>query len=358
MAYQAVQGVYWGHVRRSDPEDMAIDADGEKVAFIFQVPKTGTLGKFGFLLDTVTTGDTLKVSFQDVDVTSGEPDGVADQYRTVVVADGDDQAWKLTGLVTSDGTDGGTKRSVTRGDWLAVVIEYNSYVAGNMQIRAGSASANDTFNNQQHPLLYIASWTKQNSLPVLALLYDDDSLAFMENVVPASLLSVTSSLSTFSTPDEVGLYFSNPIPCEVNGAWVAADIDADAQLLLYDSDGSSVLATGTFDTNIRRGGGVGNALARFSSEVTLAKDTNYRLILKPTTTTSVSIRYWEVDVASYFGQAVGGTAWHWTSRTDAGSWTEITTRRPYMGLSVSALDDGVGGAGGGLVSRAATRGVA
>src|SRR3989304_561487 len=60
-----------------------IDAAAEKVAFIFKVPKTGTLESVSFVLGPVTTGDTLKISFQDVDVATGNPDGSGDAVTLV-----------------------------------------------------------------------------------------------------------------------------------------------------------------------------------------------------------------------------------------------------------------------------------
>jgi len=46
----------------------------------------------------------------------------------------------------------------------------------------------------------------------------------------------------------------------------------------------------------------------------------------------------------------GGQAFHFSSRADAGAWSDTTTRRPIMGLILSAADDGVGGGGGMIVN--------
>jgi hypothetical protein len=42
----------------------------------------------------------------------------------------------------------------------------------------------------------------------------------------------------------------------------------------------------------------------------------------------------------------GGQDLYWGERTDGGSWTTTTTKRPNMGLWLDQFDDGVGGASG------------
>ena len=42
----------------------------------------------------------------------------------------------------------------------------------------------------------------------------------------------------------------------------------------------------------------------------------------------------------------GGPNFHYTSRTDAGAWTDVTTQRPWMGLELLQIDASSGGNGG------------
>jgi hypothetical protein len=175
-------------------------------------------------------------------------------------------------------------------------------------------------------------------------LYDDDSLAYIPDILPAKDLIATIYNNT-DTPDEIALYFSNPFPCKVAGAWALIDLDNNADLVLYDSDGSSVLGTISGDKDVRSSTGRGLLHGLFSSEITLAKDTNFRLSLKPTSASDITAYGYDVDSASYLAQAAGGTAYHWSEQTDAGGWSQTTTKRPFMGLIISALDDGVGAGG-------------
>ena len=56
----------------------------EKLAFIFVVPKTGTIDRVSFSLGTVTTDDSLDIGLETVDATTGAPTGSA--YGSSAVA--------------------------------------------------------------------------------------------------------------------------------------------------------------------------------------------------------------------------------------------------------------------------------
>src|SRR3989304_6613560 len=106
-----------------------LDATGEKAATVFQIPEDGNITTLGFRTATVTTGDTLKVGLYTIDA-SGDPTATA--YKGMV-------AGTQAILATEDNTYfnvtlGTQATSVVKGDIVALVIEYNSYVAGSMGI--------------------------------------------------------------------------------------------------------------------------------------------------------------------------------------------------------------------------------
>jgi hypothetical protein len=328
-----------------------LDASSEKFAMIFPVPRTGTLNKFEFRLGTVTQapGNGLKCSFQDISASNGDPDGAIDQYR-VVTTGLSSNTWVTPGLITSDGTDTGTKRSVTRGDLLAAVIEFESFTAGDsLNISALDLVATGSGLYELRPYCdhFTASWSKQWKGAVIALQYSDLSYEFLATPwYPISALNAQSYANN-STPDERGLYFRFPFPVKLGGCWLRCIAGAgDADVVLYDSDGSTALATVSIDkdqvgfTNGR------SIFVRFPSDVQLSANTNYRLTFKPTSAVAVSLYDFEVVDASYMDAVEGGSSWYYTERTDAGSWTETTTKRPWIGLLVTACDDGAGGGGG------------
>jgi len=359
MALQSVTGAFYPDfpnlnvtMGAAASSSLLLDAAGEKVAFIFRAPKTGTLSAVTFLTGTVTTGQTMKVSFQDVSAADGNPDGVVDQFRTVSIADTDDDVAKTTGIISSDGTDGGTKRSVTKGDLLAVVVEFDS-TPGNLNLKLWRTVSTQQYDlHQCYVRHFTASWASAGGLlPAFAVQYDDSSYGYIAGSMPAVTVGDASAflVNTGSNPDEISLLFSLPFPCKADGVRCSLDADGDADVVLYDSDGSTVLASVTLDKDIRASTSADVCVVPFSAEVSLAKDTNYRLAIKPTTTTNVGIPRITFFSNAAMAQAGGGVNINWSQRVDAGSWSNNNTIRPCISLRISALDDGVGGGGGLLV---------
>jgi hypothetical protein len=313
-----------------------IDASGEKCAFVIRCPRAGTLDKFEFSLGTVVQAPTngLKCSFQDVSAANGDPDGTADQFRTVTTGI-TTNAWFVPGLITSDGTDTGTKRTVAEGELLACVVEFASFSAGDsLGVRALTLATASAGAIQQHYVdLFTASWAKQSSsLCVVALKYTDSPIydVITPDIIPASGLNAPTFNSN-SSPDERGLIFRSPMSCAVSGFLVrygSAAAGRNADFILYDSDGTTALKTVAID-----GDQVQSTSARWlfiPLTQNLTADLDYRAVIKPSSTSSVELQDFDVSAQALLDACGGGQNWHYTERTDAGSWTQTTTKRPWI----------------------------
>lgn len=326
-----------------------IDASAEKVSFLITAGKACTINDVGFPTGTVTTGDTLKVSFQDPSATDGTPDTTADQFRTVVIADTDDNEFiyhgssPALGLITSDGTDSGTKRTVALGEQFHVVIEFNGFVAGNMQILT-AATGSSSLAHTVRVMHFTSAWANAAGIPLITVRCSDGSYAYSPGTWPGSVFGqITISSST--TPDEAGLLFQVPMKTQVCGIMASIQPAAgqNIEAILYDGS-DNVLGNKVYDGDIRAGAASNYMLFPFTG-VTLNINSNYRAILKPASTTSSNIRYAEVPVAAMWDSLSGGQGNHWTERTDAGAWTNTTTRRSFIHLQVCGLDNGASGGG-------------
>jgi hypothetical protein len=310
---------------------LVIDASGEKVAFIFPVPKSGDIRKVSFRLGLVTTGQTLKASLQDVDLTTGDPDGSIDQSGTVAVANNDDNTWKTVTF--------GADRTVTRGDLLACVLEFDSTV-GNLAIEVNSLNpyANVYVDH------FTAAWVKQARGPQLVIEYSDGSFA---PILGASAGTQTSrDYNNGSTPDEIALRFSFPFPVRVMGAGFYGRLSGDCDLVLYDQ--TTALDSVSLDSNVNQPASDGKFVGVFATSFDAAAATAYRLAVKPTSGTNVRLHTMDFSAAGHQDQMPGGDDCFWSERTDAGAWSDTTTRRPMIFLVVEAADDAAG-AGGGLL---------
>lgn len=316
-----------------------------KAAFTFIVPKSGTLDQVEFFLLTVGTAQAIKVSFQDIDPATGNPDGAIDQFR--VVATGSvTVGWMAPGLMTSDGTNTGVKRTVSVGDLLCVVFEFDS-TAGD--VKFSTTSRTNASALMADGMAYTSTnngsaWTKSGDVLCMALKYDDGSYAYVGPLVWPVTSLTTRTYNSGSTPDERGLYFSLPVGVSVSGAWVLGAWTGDATITLYDTDGTTVIASAPQDKDNDLGS-TAPIPFWFTAPVTLTASGNYRLTVLPTSATNLSIYELNVNASALMAGMAGGTAMIGTSRTDAGAWTQDGTVRPLMGLTIGGIDTGSSGGG-------------
>lgn len=336
------------HVSNLAYSDFTINAASDKVAFIVQCPKDGTLDGFEWRAATVGNNpdNGLRCSFQDLDATTGLPDGTQDQYRDITGTISSN-TWQNPGLITSDGTDGGSKRTVSSGEMLACVVEFVNFVASD----SVSISAFSCLSSVVPGGCYIGNGTTgtynktTSALPNILLKYNDGTYGkFYLPIGPWSAVANTSFANS-STPDEIGMRLQVPIQCQVIGVWVRAAIANDADIVLYDN---SDVAQRTVSIDKDNQYSL-TARMRFYyfDPYTLAANTTHRIILKPTTTGGVTLGRLTIDSSSYLAALPTGAEWYETSRTDAGAWTDTNTNYPFMGLIVNGYETTTGGSSSG-----------
>lgn len=329
----------------------SMNASGDRIAFIVQIPKSGTLDKFELRISAMANNpdNGIRFSFQDVAAATGNPDGVQDQFRdyvTALVAN----TWITPGLITSDGTDTGAKRSVTRGQWVACVIDFVSFVASDSfsisTLRTDTIWGGASYSADGTTGSYVKG--SASMVPILALKYDDGTYAHFggDMVFPIQTIN-TISIGTGSTPDEVAMKFSLPYKARVAGAWFWMNNAQDAEVILYDN-ASSVLANHVYDKDLNIGGAT--ILPRrvyFSSSIQLSAGTTYRLALKPQAASTCSFYSYVCPSSAYMDAMPWGAGNVYSSRTDAGAWSDGTAEQLLCGLILDGLSDDAGGGGGG-----------
>lgn len=323
-------------------EHFFMTASGNYVSLIFRVPKTGTLDKFEFrMADLPNPPDNgLRLSFQDVDPATGLPDGTPDQFRDIASISAD--TWTVPGVLTDDGTNTGVKRSVTIGQIMACRIDFVSFVAGDFLTVGALAYLINATGTPSGAFPYSAvSGSKVNpNILSIALKYDDGTYAYISPLVYPVKTWNGITYNNGSAADEVGLRFTVPVDTDLLGIHIRGDIQNDAEIVIY--DGTTPIKTVSCDGTITSG--PGSYFIMFDA-VPLTASTVYRAILKPTTASNVSVYYFDVESNAHLGAVEGGTDWYYTSRVDAGSWTDLTTARPWMGLVLDMANGGGGGGG-------------
>lgn len=322
-----------------------MDAAAEKVAQIIRVPRSGVLNRIGYLVGSVANNpdNGLRFSFQTVDPATGFADGVQDQFRTDA-GPFTANTWRTTGLMTSDGTDGGVKRTVTKGERLAIVVAFESFVAadsisiGITNVDSGVYASADQYSSQ-----FIAAWAfAATQMWSVALEYETDGYVPINDLIYPMVSIASPSIDTGTTPDEIGFRFQLPMRAQCDGCWLRFDYDGDVDIVLYDSDGTTVLRSMTL-TALGRSLTAGQNQCGVWDPVTLDANTTYRITMKPTTLTNVVIYTFLANGVNEMAGAPGGAQFYRAHRTDAGAWTDTTTERPFGGVHLSAVDDGAAG---------------
>lgn len=333
---------------------ITIDATTDRVALIFQAPKTGSLDRMEFRVAGGTNLVAMRASFQDVSLTTGFPDGTQDQYADISSYSA---GWIVPNYFGASGGGSGAKRSVTQGDLVAFVLEATG-ASPNITITALNASGGTGPVFPQGAANLTGSYANTSGYIACSLYYDGESDATPINWYSngGSVIS-TQSIST-ANPRQAGLAFTLPFTCRVAGMGVLCDFDADLLVRLYDSATNDALASAlTWDKDVP-GAASGASLVeiRFPSSVTITANTKYRAVLENTTATACAIRYADFNDNGDVAGWGGGNNCYWTqtnlayaSLVNEASWTDTTSRVPFFYLIIDGLDDGAS-AGGGLAA--------
>jgi hypothetical protein len=309
-----------------------LDADGEKYAWIFQAPKSGTIDRLAFRTGVITTGGTVDVRLETVSDTTGDPSGSLQATNTnaaLAIADGDDSIWKEATL-----TAGAT---VTKGDVLAAVLVVATGFSGNLTSMGNVMDYGAGWQFPYDDHFAGGAWTKGGQAACWVVRYNDGTYPPI-GTVPALSIS-NSPFNSGSSPDERGLYFQLPYPCRLSGCIMLAAFAGGGTIKVYDSDGSTVLTSLVRDPDQNVNTNVGPGRYLFPTSVELEASTNYRLTLLPSSVTDNNLTTITVSDAAMLDALDGGQNFHLTTRTDGGAWSQTTTQRPMIHLLLDAFDD-------------------
>jgi len=324
-----------------------IDATGEKFAWIGRVwmPERGTrnISKVHFKFGSVITkagGSALTLSLQDVSTTTlYAPDEVQDQTAAISNANIPAASTWYTATL-------GSTRTVTDGDMLAVVIEFDGagrLGADSVRFPGRTGLAEPRYSDCIWSLKTGGTWAIANAsrydIFPCAFEFDDGTFGCMREAPPWHN-ETSVNYNSSSSPDEYGNSFTVDFPCLCDGIYasILVTAPADFELCLY--QGTTLLASASVDSSqieplVRQ------RRVRFSSAVTLKPGVTYTCSFKPITTTNVGGAYTEITNTSFWPLMPGGDNFKYVTRTDGGAWsTPSTTRRFKIGIMISGILDG------------------
>ena len=341
---------------RAGTTSFRIDTELEEVAGLITFPEDGTLTKIGVLVATATEPDTFSLRLETMNQATGEPSG------TLIIANAEGTFTPIASTVIWVELNGGAGVSVSQGGEAVIRIQWNDW--------AGEGSNGDAAifyvvavsqGDKPHVLTRNAAgaWTAGTGSPNFALQYSGGNITPAMGTFPA----VSEPQMTFNNtdnPNRIGNKFRVSVPMTISGIRGIIDLDGDTDVILYDSDETSILGTASFDKDVRVGTSFSLITAYFASDVDLTPSVDYRIVYVPQSATDIRITSYRAqdDGANKGLDGLhGGISWIKTSTNNpAGGWTDDDTDIITLGLIVTKNDDGTGGGGpvrrvGGLLAR-------
>lgn len=337
---------FWGAARNDvDGPGTLIDAAGEKAAFVFRVPRTGTIDRIGFSVRDVTNSQTLRGGLETTDATNFLPTGT--QYGGSLVATQTSPVANTFYELTL-----ATAATATRGDIVAIVVQFDATV-GSVTIGKIDNQGGTGITAFPFVAAFTAAWAKNaGSIGANSVRYSDGVYEPIGMCVPTRTRADTSFNINSASADEIGNRFTVPAPMRTIGFYsgVGHATATPVDYVLY--EGSTVLSTVSVVAGLIAASGY--QAYYWDSPVTLAADIVYRLVAKATSTANVNVREAIMLNAGMFNMIPGGAEWHKTSRVDAGVFADDPLRRIWsLGLLIDQVDNGVS-AGGGVGPRILT----
>ena len=326
------QNLLWGPVTGQpvgySPASMSLNDADNSVAMVLSVPRDGTIDKIGVNVTTLTGNPpAYNVGLVTVD-TGGYPTTTAYGGGAITENDFTGTGWTWVTL--------GTAAVGTAGDIVAARVWPNLTAGTPNASNYAAVSRYPTPGQWKHPqtFYYTTGWLRYTALSV-GIMYSDGSICL------PSITSGHVSYDTGSDPDEIGVLFQVPFACVCVGAVIYIMPEAaaaDFTITLYNA-ANDVLATITADQSQTLQSSTSPLLLPvYWDAVTLAADTDYRLTVLPTSTSNVSLSVVTVNEVASRSWWPEGARWQQTGRTDAGAWTETTTKLPMLGVILSSFD--------------------
>lgn len=344
---------------------LQVDVSNEKFGVVGEVwhptIKTGTINirKVHYKTGAIASfngASVWRVTVADVSGTAGPPyqpgGGTAQTYSLGAGVSPTASDWNVTGNLSADRA---VDLSAVNWDdansrWISLAFDFATFNASDSVIMqvintaaippfTGLSGAPLNFNG--------TSWAAINNGSCVALECDDGSFAFLKNSMPFKSFN-NASVSSNGAIQRAGLKFTVSVPCKLEtiGFNLLMANGSDGRLVLYDTDGTTELASVKVDNDAVLSQGTGRWHTACIVPVSLTAGVAYRLAYVASNTTASTIYYGDVHLAGLMDGLQGGQAFHWTQHNGT-SWADTTTRRPHFYLGFAFFDNGVGGGGGG-----------
>jgi hypothetical protein len=314
------------------------DADNA-AGWIFTIPRDGTITDVGVLVVSENgTSPAYNVGLTTLD-TNGRPTTSA--YGGSAITS---KTWTAAGF---SWTTLSTPATGAAGDFAAVHVYPTGSTPTGVNF-VGVVNAGAVLGMGLNANFTVAwSVAQTTGTAGYAIKYDDGSIRGLA----LSTSTVHVQLRSNTTPDEAGCLFTVPANMTCTGARLfhgatGAGSAATLDVVLYSAADGVLASTSISDKDFIDDWAY---IDVFWDSVNLSANTNYRLIAKPTTAANgdIFLQKWSFESTAAMAVMPCGDTWQYTSRTDAGAWTNDNTAISPMGLWLNNITFIAGSGSGG-----------
>ncbi len=193
------------------------------------------------------------------------------------------------------------------------------------------------------------TWATNGGSPSLVITYSDGTRGYFVGGCVFSSLPTTQTWNNTSGTKEYGNVFQVPVPSRIYGVGGCWQCTADMDIILYSDPFGTPVAEKTYSLvgkQLAGSSGFGQtSQLLFATPFDAAANTNYAVIVKPTSATNVLMNYKSFDVAAHqITEIFGTTSYAINRNTGAFAAQNSQKDRFTIGPIVSAFSDGSGGA--------------
>lgn len=321
---------YFNFVGTPTLANQALGTIGYYYGLVLQAEVTDTITKIGFRTGTV---DATTIDARIETVSAGLPSGTLWDTNTnfvqTVTAAQDNTFFECT--LTAGA-------AVNKGDLFAIVFRTASTaVSGQSHMASVSDFGFPAFiRNSTGTPVHVPTIGA-----VMSICYQNAGYLPTKRSIPVSGVN-THTFNNTSTPDVYGNKIIPPFNCVASGAIFTADMDGNAVVKLYDSDGVTVLASANvLSTQPPTTAAFTNQIL-FTSSVSLKAGQTYYLGVEPSSGTNLSLYSFDFTNTDIKKNYADSGCEYVTAKdpSGVGSWTVTTTRALCLSLMISEIDTG------------------
>lgn len=338
-ANQAV--IYIGRIVTADGGSHTIDTTGSS--------------SIGWRSETTTfaSGSTsVSVGLAAVDTSNGPPARAVNSssvitFDVAAVFAGGGGGINL-GWQTSVPTTG--SKTIANGDLVAFAVQMTARGGTDGAIVSFPQTLSTTNLSRPSVSTFTGSYIARGGLPDCVITFSDGTLGWFEGSDVFSTVTARA-FNSGSATKEYGQLYQLPFPVKVCGIYGYATIGADTDVVLYSDPLGTPVAqkTASIDANTLETGSAAPFQEFFSSPYSVLANTPIAAVLKPGAS-SITAFYKTLASAGHRVADPWGTSGYGVSRASgAFSNANSSLDHYYIGLLISAFDDGASGGGGGVI---------